>query len=141
IADPVLFSGAGTLVSMLISIPLSAQVGGSENYYFVMSFYLALFAIALFAELFRANAPPCLRLASIAGTVGWASLILATLAVVTGFAGVTSVRAEHEKNMAWKVCLDGLQRPLYVDNQYLSLPWMTPGTLPLVVSYTYPEER
>ena len=39
--------------------------------------------------------------------------------------------------MANKACLDSLERPVYVGDRYLSLPWMTPGTTSFVLGYGY----
>lgn len=138
--DPLLFALCGAAVAASISVPLSAQVGGSENYLFVLSFYLALLAVAGLATAARGGGAALQRMAA-AGVAGWGTLAVAVLVVLAGVTGATGVRREHDANVAFKLCLDRLPRPLYVDNPYLALPWMTPGTEPFVLSYTYPAER
>lgn len=138
--DGVAFALAGAVVAAVVAITSSSHTGGSENYFFVLSFYLALLGLAGLGVAARQGGLAFERIAA-APAVGWATLIVAVALVLAGVTGVTDVRGQHAHYAAMKRCLDTLPRPLYVDDSYLALPWMTPGTEPFVLSYTYAADR
>lgn len=137
--DAAIFAGGGIIAALLLSVPVSAQHGGAENYYFTLTFYMALF---LFAARSALSGEPVLqaRLAA-AIALGWLVLSLSVLSVLTGVVGITSLRPQHRTYMEFKQCSDSLPRPFFMPIPYMGLPWMTPGNTPWVLSYTYHEER
>ncbi len=133
--------GAGAaLLATVVSIPASAQHGGAENYFFTISYFLCLMMMASLPIL-RMEGGSALKIPVLAGSVGWVTLSAAVILVLTGFTGVTSVRSQHDNYMAMKRCADTLPRPLFFNNPFMGLPWMTPGNTPYVFSYVYYAER
>jgi hypothetical protein len=130
----------GVICASVISIPGSSQLGGAENYFFTLLFFLGLMVCSSFPILitFGKNAFPR---ALVAGSFGWATLIIAVGLVLSSVTGIVNVRNQHVGYMAGKNCIDTLTRPLYVNNPYLSLPWMAPNTVPYVVSYNYFDDK
>jgi hypothetical protein len=126
----------GTFVSALITIPSSAQTGGAENYFFVLSFFMTLWVISVLPIVLRSQGWPVKFTLAMVNT-GWMTLSLAIVLVLFGVIGVIDVRGQHTQYMAGKHCLDSLKRPLYVNNPYLSLPWMTPNNESYVLFYEY----
>jgi hypothetical protein len=137
--DQAVFPVAGLMVAAVLVLPASTHTGAAENYYFVFSYFLSLFALWSLRKLVveRPNSSLCLK----AAIAGWMLQGVAVLVVLTGFAGVLSVRPMHHHFMENKACLDTLPRPLFVDDIYLSLPWMTPGSLPFVLTYNYLDDH
>jgi len=139
-SDAFMIGLGGSIGSALISVPVSAQSGGAENYFFSLSFFLALMVVASFPILRRSEGP-ALRHILIAGGIGWVTLIAAIVMVFSGVTGVIDVRHQHVTNMAGKRCLDTLPRPLFVNNSMLSLPWITSNDVHWVRSYNYYDDR
>ena len=137
--DGVVLACCGIFVSALMAIPASFQTGAGDNYYFTLSFFMALAVVAGTAALMHDGRLP--TLIAPASILGWTIHIIAILMVLGGYKGVTDVRSQHVAHMARKQCLDKLPRPLFVDYSYFSLPWMTPGNEPFVISFQYLVER
>lgn len=138
--DTFVFAAGASVTALTLSIPLAAQHGGGENYFFTLAFFLGLMAMSSFPIL-ADDGPATRRIPLIAGIAGWLTLYAAVGAVLSGAIGTIDVRRQHPVYMSMKRCADSLPRPLYVNNNYLGLPWMTPGNTPWVLSYTYKEER
>jgi len=138
--DWAVFGLSGTVVAASFSIPISSQSGGAENYYFSLSIFLCILALAALSELLH-EGEPVLKPVLAAATLGWGTLSVAIILVLSGAIGVIDIRAQHTAYMERKVCLDKLPRPLFVHDSYLSLPWMTPGSTPYVLSYAYDRDR
>lgn len=135
-----LFAVCGTIAAILLHLPSSAQIGASENYYFSLHWFLILLSSSgIGLALIEGGGIPRLTMASM--LAGWLTLAVATGFVLTGQRGTLSVRPQHEYYMAVKHCLDHLPRPLYVNRPYLSLPWMTPGSIPFILSWNYYIDR
>jgi hypothetical protein len=130
----------GIFCATVIAVPGSAQLGGAENYFFSLSFFLGLMVCASLPILAKLGEAVWTRTLA-AGNIGWATLLVAIGLVLSGSTGVINVRNQHTNYMAGKRCIDSLPRPLYVNNPYLSLPWMAPNTEPYVVSYNYLDDR
>ncbi len=138
--DPFLFAAAGLLVSMVMVIPMSMQDGASENYYYTLSYFLAFTVLAGLHSLADEPAAKWVRGSLI---VGWWGLVVAVSIVLTGFRGIISVAPQQNYLMTIKQCLEPLDlpRPIFVKNDFLSLPWMLSGAEPFVLSYLYYSER
>jgi hypothetical protein len=140
LSDAFLVGFAGSLCSAALAFPASAQSGGAENYFFTLSFFMALTAAASMPILRRAGgpAPGCVLMM---GNAGWTTLIAAIGLVLAGVTGVTNVRAQHVSIQTAKRCLDTLPRPLFVNSPFLSLPWITVNDVHWVRSYNYYDDR
>lgn len=139
-SDTFVFAAGASVAALALSVPLAAQHGGGENYFFMLAFFMGLMVMASLPIL-AAGGAASLRSPLVAGIAGWLSLYAAVGAVLAGAAGTIDVRRQHPIYLEMKRCADSLPRPLYVNNNYLGLPWMTPGNTPWVLSYTYKEER
>jgi hypothetical protein len=140
VSDAFVFGAGASAAALLLSLPLAAQHGGAENYFFTLAFFLSLMIMASLPAL-AAAAPELRRAVLAAGAVGWLTAGGAVAAVLTGATGAIDLREQHEIRAELKRCADGLPRPLFFDNPYMGLPWMTPGNTPWVLYYTYKEER
>ncbi len=139
-SDGLLLGMAGIATSLLVAVPSSFHSGASESYYFSLSFFLALAAVAGFGVAVQEDEKWAQTLAW-AGVLGWGTLAGAIGLVFTGVVGITDVRDQHARYLKAKACLDPLPRPLFVNDIYLSLPWMTPGNKSYVLSYIYAYDR
>lgn len=139
-SDTFVFAVGASVAALALSVPLAAQHGGGENYFFMLAFFMGLMVMASLPVL-ATGSGTSLRTPLVAGIAGWLSLYAAVGAVLVGAAGTIDVRRQHPVYMEMKRCADSLPRPLYLNNNYLGLPWMTPGNTPWVLSYTYNEER
>ena len=138
--DPLLFASLGACLAAVLSLPASTQTGASENYFFTLAYFLSLALAAGIAFVHRLGiALPNFFLALSAA--GWGALVAAIVLVFTGIQGQLSVRNQHIAYMADKECLDRMPKPLFVNDRYLSLPWMTPGNESYVLSDLYEEDR
>lgn len=128
----------GSGVSLLLSVPASAKIGASESYYFVPCWFLSLFAIALLA---RQSGK--LRWPSLATIIaGWGVTAILVSTVLTGHAGVRSVREWHDRNVAERACIRNLPGPLLsLASLYHPLPWMTAAEPRYLRSYNYLADR
>jgi len=139
-SDAFVIGFSGALCTSALSFPASAQTGGAENYFFTLSFFMALIAAASLPILRRADGPVLGRVL-MAGNAGWMTLITAIGLVLAGVTGVTDTRPQHIIYMAGARCLETLPRPLFVNNAMLSLPWITPNDVHWVRSFNYYDDR
>ncbi len=137
--DQAFFPLAGLVLAWAMVLPATLHTGAAENYYFMLSFFLSLFALWGFREVLSVH--PMSRFFRGAGVAGWVLQSIAIFVVLTGVSGVLSVRPGHAFLTANKACLDALPRPLFVDDMYLSLPWMTPGSPSFVLFHKYLDMR
>lgn len=138
--DGVALGLCGSLVALGVMGLASLQTGAGENYFFSLAFHLALTTVAGMAVLGEVAERWYVRAAA-AGAAGWAAVAVATGLALGGVVGTTDLRYMHTAFTAWKACLDPMPRPVFVDNVYMSLPWMTPATEPFVLSFLYRVER
>ena len=138
--DTVLLAVCGLFVASLLALPASFQTGAADNYYFSLSFFMGLAAIAGIAALTRENATSASAV-RMATAVGWGAFVVVIGSVFLGYNGVTDVRNQHVERMAHKRCMDNLPKPFFSNYSYYGLPWMTPGNEPFVFSFQYPKER
>ena len=138
-SDAFVIGLGGALCAAVISIPGSALSGGAENYFYALSFFMGLMTTASLPMVLERGGAPARWVLS-AGAIGWGTLIASVLLVLGGVTGVVDLRPQNAGYMAAKRCLDTLPRPLFVNNPYLSLPWMTPGATPYVLFYNYQDD-
>ena len=136
--DTILFSALGVLMTGILAGVASIQSGSGENYYFMCTFYMAIFGIAMVG---RAVPQSRLPMVLIVNTVGWISLIAAIMFPLSGKAGVVDVRDHARIYDKIPACLVGLPHPMFSDSTILSMPWITGNLDPFVLSYTYQKER
>ena len=137
--DRALYAATGTSAALL-SIPLSFQTGAAENYYFTLFFFLTLLVLAAYSLVAKQDARVPAWVDHAFGG-GWLAMAVACLLVFLGVVGTTDLRAQHRFHSAAQACLAPLPRPLFIGITYLSLPWMSPGSPPFVLSYVYYIER
>jgi hypothetical protein len=137
--DTLVIACGGTFIGMMIAFLTSRQPGAAENYYFVPVFFVTLAFLAMRRRLVTSSEYPHAIAVTLA--LSWGLQAIAVAAVVFGLTATTSVRKFDAYHRAAKACLDELPRPLFVDNHYLSLPWMTPGNPSYVLAFGYREDR
>ena len=123
----------GSAVAVSLAVITSTHPGAAENYYFASLFFLLLTALAAL----RLG----LVLPAAAFALGWLAEAGLVAYALTPTGAVKSLDYTHDRYSAARPCLDTLARPLFIDELYLSLPWMTPGTEPFVLAYAYPFAR
>lgn len=138
--DAILFSLCGILAAAVLNSSLTSHLGAGENYYFSLNWFLIVASVSVLPS-FLSDVTTQARLAVLTLTSGWLALALATILVLIGFKGTVSLRPLHAYYSKAKLCLDNLPRPLYVNRPYLSLPWMTSGSIPFVLSWFYYFDR
>ena len=138
--DYALFSVCGLVVSIVISIPFSAKQGASENYYFVMSFYMLFAAFAVNAVWPLSGTVR--RAANLIILLGWFASGVAATSVLAGYNGIVSTRNWHEINIAQRDCSRDMPEPvLPVVHTFLSLPWLVKSEPQFNLFYNYSRER
>ena len=137
--DYALIAIFGVVVSGVFAFLTSIQPGAAENYYFVTTFFSAVLICIIMSQSSRliSGSEHVFR-ASI--SFGWILQGLAIGAVLFGFIGTTSLRHFDTYYRSMGACLAQLPRPLFVDNHYLSLPWMNPNNVSYVLAFGYGKE-
>jgi len=127
----------GTLVTGIIVLPASSKLGAAENYYFMLSFFLSLFLLSVMAWDQKLIEWPAMI--SVPFGLGWLLQGLAICLVLSGSTGVISLRHANTFNSRVQSCLvkKNLREPLFVANQYLSLPWMIQAKHHFVIQTNY----
>ena len=135
------FAVIGLFLTAFISIPASAKQGASEIYYLTLSFFASLTIILFFSWILARSAIPKLALTLLA--LGWLLNILAVGSVFAGYNGTISLIKFHENFRIARNCLrtKNLESPVFVDNQYLALPWMVQSDQNFVLQTSYPWDR
>jgi hypothetical protein len=123
----------------------SSKIGSGDYYYFIFAYYSALVGLKGF-ELLRAeirNTHSHAFVTTVLGVLvlGWVANAVAVILVLFGVKGVLSVREQHDLYMTTSECAMQLPKPVFIDDSYLSLPWMNPGKENFMVSWAYPVER
>jgi len=136
--DMRLFCLIAVFVTGGLSIPLSFQTGGAENYFFSFSFFVTLCGFSLMS-VHNTGAWP--RPAVVIMALAWLGLGFATLAILFGFIGKTDIHAQHTGTISVKECIKPLPTPVFIEHPYVSLPWMAPGEPFFVLSFVYQKER
>jgi hypothetical protein len=134
------FSVLGFAAIGALTLVASSKDGAAENYYFALSYFTALTVLVGLERLARAEAP-AMRRVLVVSILGWFVAIAAIAGVLGGVRGVISLADQHARYMNWKTCLEGLEKPVYYDIQYLSLPWMNPSEPYIMLPYNYPFDR
>jgi hypothetical protein len=127
----------GCVVTGIIVIPASAKLLSAENYYFMLSFYLSFFLLSILSCAKETIDWPALISWPLG--LGWLLQGVAICLVLVGTNGIVSKRHVHEFNSRMQLCLNAknLRQPLFVADQYLSLPWMIPAKEHFVIQTNY----
>lgn len=139
--DRILFGALAVLSGLVMNASLATHPGAAENYYFWLHWGVVVFAMATLRMTRDDDARGTATVVPLAWIAGWVALFVAVGVVILGYHGTRGLRPMHRYYMDSKACLDQLPRPLYVNRPYLSLPWMTPGSTPFVVSWYYYFDR
>lgn len=135
------FAAVGVVVTGVLVLPASAKLGAAENYYFMLSFFLALLLFANLAASAQSGIWP--MPVTLALSAGWLLHVTAIALVLTGIAGILSPRNLHTSLTGLRDCLaaKNLTKPLFVAHPYLSLPWMIPADQHFVIQTNYRWDR
>ncbi|MDP7667222.1 MAG: hypothetical protein QF738_04075 [Rhodospirillales bacterium] len=139
------FAVVGVGATAVLTVAASAKIGASEVYYLPLSYLLAL-GVLVGTAILRAEAAGTQRTRVLPAVLwtsafGWGANLAAVATVFLGFQGVLSVTPQHARNLEVRRCVEALPKPVFVDNLYLSLPWMNVGGPHFVVSYNYETDR
>lgn len=135
------FAAVGILVTSVFVLPASAKLGAAENYYFMLSFFLALLLLAALAAISQSGTWPVPVALTL--SLGWLLHIAALAMVLAGITGTLSPRYLHASLTGLRDCLaaKNLTKPLFVAHPYLSLPWMIPADQHFVIQTNYRWDR
>ncbi len=138
--DKLTLAISGIVVTTVLTVAAGTQTYGGEHYYFASTFFLAFGAVAAISVLIREQIllP---RWATGLASAAWLAVSLAIVAVFFGLVGRLDLGDQHRNWTARARCLNTLPSPLFVYDRYLSLPWMTPGNTPYVLSFYYELDR
>ncbi|WNK00273.1 hypothetical protein L2D14_02340 [Thalassospiraceae bacterium LMO-JJ14] len=130
----------GFIASAGIIFALSVQDASAENYTFTPGLFAAGLLVSGFACMEK---PSSGRLAlARAWLAAMAMHALLCVLVIGGVLGVLDpARKSHSELTAAAECINRYPGPLFVEDTYLSLPWMTQSAEPFVLSYTYGRAR
>lgn len=130
----------GLIASGSVILVLSLQDGSAENYTFAPIMFAAGF---LLSSLLCMPESPVLLKVLRRTWVGAATLhVVLCLLVVTGFTGVVDAASKNNSTLVSTAkCINKLQKPFFVQDTYLSLPWMTESAEPFVLSFLYDRAR
>lgn len=130
----------GFAASAGVIFVLSLQTASAENYVFTPTLFAAGLMIGGYARMEARSASGRLVTWSWLG----AAVVHAALCllVLTGHFGVLDPTVKsHPKWVDTARCINTHEKPIFVQNTYLSLPWMTESAEPFVLSYTYDRAR
>jgi len=132
-----------TVCSLGVSVLGSFKVGGAENYFFTPSLILALLVYKLRQLIHRTSLVPenGLKVFGVSILLGWALTGAATVSVIAGINGVISQRPMHVRTMKMAPCLRDLPAPVFINDMYLALPWITPSDQNFLLSFYYHVDR
>jgi len=129
----------GCIVSLLEGVFTSGFLFSSENHYF--SFLLfANFSVLILLQHLSENSSISVSSIGVLG-IGWLGNFLAVGSVLLGINGMVSVRPFHDNLVIAKNCFPEIREPVYFENPYLALPWMTPATQHFVTNFNYATDR
>ena len=131
----------GSVISLGIGFLGGFKEGAGENYYFTASCFLALAAALGWRRVEDQPESPWTGVVRLAMATGWALHGLAIAGILAGFWGVMSVRPIHHRNEDGRACIEKLPKPVFAQEQYLSLPWINPSRPVIFPSYNYFAER
>jgi len=139
------FALIGFGLSMVMMVPGSAKDGAAENYFFVPSLFmslLAVVAITRFESIEELKVTPKAK-SLFFGTLslGWLANVAALLVVFSGIKGVISIEPFARYYEQGTACVKDLPQPFYVEEFYLSLPWINPSRPVVYPAYNYPYQR
>ncbi len=138
--DKLMLALSGIVVATLLTVPAGTQTGASEQYYFALTYFLALAAATAISMLIGEDIRP-LGWATGLASAAWLAVSMTIIAVFLGLVGRLDLGDQHRNWTAQARCLTTLPRPLFVNSRALSLPWMIPGNTPYVLSFYYELDR
>lgn len=135
------FAAIGIFVTGVMVMPASAKLGAAENYYFLLSFFMALLVLGALTAAAQSGTWPTPMAHAL--SLGWLLHIVAVAMVLMGVAGVLSPRYMHDSLAGLRNCLmaKNLAMPVFIAHPYLSLPWMIPAEQHFVVQTNYRWDR
>lgn len=123
----------GSSVSLLLALATSGKTGGADNYFFTTAVWHSALVVWAFS---RFSGQELLYLKR-AFLFGWFVVLLGVLAVALGVRGSVNAHQTTSKYNELRECAKGVRQPVYIDNQYMHLPWMNPSPIPIIDSWNY----
>ena len=143
--DNVLFAAILFFTTIVIVFPASAMEGAADNYCFMVLYASSLLSITLVSEIMgdilSAKDEGGLRVCIGFMIFGWIANVISIMVIFMGYQGVISVYPQHIDMVKRQKCIEKLPKPLFVDNMYLSLPWMNPSEPYVFTNWFYKKER
>lgn len=134
-----LFFLTGFAASAGVMSVLTLQDGSAENYMFTPTMFAAGFLIR--SSVCAGGTSNLLRV-SWAWTVAAGLHVILCILVITGVAGLLDAAGKNHRNWTdMKACINILPKPIFVQDTYLSLPWMVESAEPFVLAHTYTRAR
>ena len=137
------FALIGAVISLMMMIPGSAKDGAAENYFMVPTLFLGGLAMVAIRKLQEQEELPD-RLCSIFQAVvgaGWAANALAVCLVLAGIKGMVSIAPAANYYIEGRKCVQVLPKPTFVEEFYLSLPWINDSRPVIFPAYNYGFQR
>jgi len=131
--DRFLFPILLLFVTTILSILGSGVIGAADNYCFMEIYTLSLVAVTLLNKIYDGRViyneknKNKLKIFVCLMIFGWGIHLAAMIPIFLGYKGVLSVYPQHVDFMKKQKCIERFPKPLFVDNMYLSLPWMNPS--------------
>lgn len=123
------FALCGLLVWAIVLLPASSKIGSADNYHFIAVLFLALLVLEGWSSAVKSK------------QLAWGAYsAVLVLTLVTGQMKL-SMQPMHQYHSQVAACLSQVDGPLFINNHYLSLPWMTRGPHYFVTAYNYHADR
>lgn len=137
------FAVIGALLSTALMVPGSAKDGAGENYFFVPSLYMGLWAVVAAARLAETkfSSASARRLFFGLLSAGWVTNAVAILIVLGGVRGVVSIAGVENYYQEGRACVAKMPKPVFVEEFYLELPWINPSRPVVYPAYNYAFQR
>ena len=130
-ADACLLGGAGFLLSFSLAFIASCKIGAFSNHFFTPQLMLAILAGGLIAT----------RESNLAALAGFGAACAMQLAIAFGVIGHADLRPQtRELARVWATWHQEPE-PRFSALTGLNLPWLNPGSPPLVLAYNYELDR
>lgn len=134
-----LFFLSGFAAATGIMFVLTLQDGSAENYTFTPTMFAA--GLLIRGTVLAGG----IRTAATTGRIWLGATGVHTvlcIMVIGGAVGVLDAAAKpHAEWTAARTCINKLPKPIFVEDTYLSLPWMTDSVEPFVLAHTYARAR
>lgn len=135
---PIALAAIGCVVCFLAASAGAAKAGAGDNYFFTTAFFMAMLVLLALKQPVADSGRQVLKTGIVAGCF---LQLVGLVLIFSALRGALWLRPMHKENIALRACLAGYGRPLFIDNSYLALPWMSGGDSSFVLPTLYGVER